>query len=199
MLYNILLMDQNLVKLEDIVKPFKCECNLILEFNDLNRRPHTDKTFNDMKIIHGKLLYVFHRSLANQIVDDSTFCKISKINRCIASMNVILDKLCGCKIRGGGKGKPTIILFYADWCGHCKSFKPTWSAFENIIDKSKINIVKTNDQAMCTKYKVNGYPTIRYYPNIDDIDIYEELGDRSIESLVNFVNDNVGSTVANLP
>ena len=35
---------------------------------------------------------------------------------------------------GGSQNK--VMLFYADWCGHCTSFKPTWNALKNHFDKN---------------------------------------------------------------
>ena len=26
-----------------------------------------------------------------------------------------------------------VILYYADWCGHCTHFKPVWKALKNVF------------------------------------------------------------------
>ena len=34
---------------------------------------------------------------------------------------------------------PTLMLFHADWCGHCQNFMPTFDKFSKAINKSKLN------------------------------------------------------------
>lgn len=66
-----------------------------------------------------------------------------------------------------------IMLFYADWCPHCKTAKPIWedvkAEYENkVINGHKVLFTEVN----CTeetaevaelmdKYKVEGFPTIK--------------------------------------
>jgi thiol-disulfide isomerase/thioredoxin len=62
----------------------------------------------------------------------------------------------------------TLVLFYADWCGHCKKIKPIWKEAEDEIDEDedkkmiKINCgdKKKEHQAIAEKYNIDGYPTI---------------------------------------
>lgn len=61
-----------------------------------------------------------------------------------------------------------LVLFYADWCGHCKKVKPDWlAAAEKLNKKDDVKMIMINcgggsdsDQEIMTKYKVEGYPTI---------------------------------------
>ncbi len=60
---------------------------------------------------------------------------------------------------GGDKGK--IILFYADWCGHCQQFKPVWEKIKRKMGR-KVQFEEVDDENVfeINKYGVQGYPTI---------------------------------------
>ncbi len=81
---------------------------------------------------------------------------------------------------------PTIVLFYGEWCGHCKQFKPIWNEFEKITNKEFINVIKTDSEQLMTKYDIQGVPTIKYFDNKGRIIEYN--GERSVNGLSDFVN-----------
>lgn len=83
---------------------------------------------------------------------------------------------------------PAIALFYADWCGHCKNFKPTWLGLCNMATK-KIKLIQTNDEKLHEKYDINSYPTIRLYVNGKTI---EYKGSRDMDALIDYINAVVG-------
>jgi thiol-disulfide isomerase/thioredoxin len=61
-------------------------------------------------------------------------------------------------------GPITLVLIYADWCGHCKNFKKDiWNDLEAIPNK-KINLASVHfDQVGNTSIKdakINGYPSL---------------------------------------
>ena len=60
---------------------------------------------------------------------------------------------------GGDKGK--IILFYADWCGHCQQFKPVWEKIKRKMG-GKVQFEEVDDENVfeINKYGVQSYPTI---------------------------------------
>ena len=74
-------------------------------------------------------------------------------------------------------------LFWADWCPHCVSFKPT---FEKVADdlggsttkksNKKLRFEKVDCVALAPlakKYGVQGYPTIKIIRGDNDMDEYE--------------------------
>ena len=67
----------------------------------------------------------------------------------------------------------TMMLFYVDWCPHCKTAKPEWNKMKDKYEGKTINGYKVNfTEYNCTKesaeidnlldqYKIEGYPTIK--------------------------------------
>jgi len=60
-----------------------------------------------------------------------------------------------------------LVLFYADWCGHCKKVKPDWDEAAKQMNKDEKKMIKVNcgegtkdDKAVMEKYNIDGYPTI---------------------------------------
>jgi protein disulfide-isomerase A1 len=94
---------------------------------------------------------------------------------------------------------PTLMLFHADWCGHCQSFNPIFDKFSANINKNKLNIIKFNadtDKKYVSAFKVEGFPTlILHDPNSKRFIDYN--GDRSMGDLVKFVNENTNTNIIN--
>ena len=67
----------------------------------------------------------------------------------------------------------TLMLFYVDWCPHCKTAKPEWESLKADYDGKSINGYNidfveyncTNETAevsqLMDKYSIEGYPTIK--------------------------------------
>ena len=57
------------------------------------------------------------------------------------------------------------MQFYAPWCGHCKSLKPTWiDLAKQLSGKVKVGAVDcTEAKQTCQEYGVQGYPTIKWF------------------------------------
>lgn len=88
----------------------------------------------------------------------------------------------------GGGDKIDILLFKAEWCGHCVKFKPIWDTLSKTYEKD-FNF-KTYDadkeQKIFEKYKVSSFPTILVEHN-NNIVPYE--GDRTVDDMVNFFKE----------
>ncbi|KAJ2054054.1 Thioredoxin domain-containing protein 5, partial [Coemansia sp. S155-1] len=58
---------------------------------------------------------------------------------------------------------PWFVKFYAPWCTHCQHLAPIWTQLGE-ASKGKVNIGKINcddASALCAKYNVQGYPTLK--------------------------------------
>jgi len=65
-----------------------------------------------------------------------------------------------------------LVLFYADWCGHCKTIKPVWKkAAEKANKKNKRMVMidvggkSPEQQELIEKYQIDGFPTIVVFQN----------------------------------
>jgi thiol-disulfide isomerase/thioredoxin len=87
----------------------------------------------------------------------------------------------------GGGNKIDIILFKADWCGHCINFKPTWEKlqqkFNNKFHFITYDADKNNKEL--TKYKVESFPTIIIQDGEHKKEYDGERDMKSLESLFN--------------
>lgn len=85
-----------------------------------------------------------------------------------------------------------LVLFYADWCGHCKKLKPTWDETAEEVNKNGNKMLKVNcgkkseeEEEIMKKYNIEGYPTILVFKNGKPTD-YE--GDRTSEAFKEELN-----------
>jgi hypothetical protein len=89
-----------------------------------------------------------------------------------------------------------IILYYAMWCGHSRSFLPEWEKFEayakNNFPNLRVSRVRCEDgnEATCMQKGVEGYPTVILYPMGGSEKMFD--GTRSSDSLIKFIQQNVG-------
>ena len=87
-----------------------------------------------------------------------------------------------------------VVLYYANWCGHCKMIKPTWQSYVQSygLKNKKLNIAEVEDTYMGQlkhRDQIMGFPTIRMYNKAKVID--ELQGERTIENMNQFTNKNI--------
>ena len=93
-------------------------------------------------------------------------------------------------------GKKTLVMFYADWCGHCKKLKPVWDETAKEVNESEdspAKMVKVNcgdpnknesHKEIMKKYEITGYPTIKL---IEGNKVSEYEGERSKKGMLSFL------------
>lgn len=99
----------------------------------------------------------------------------------------------------GNSNNGTLALFHADWCGHCKRLMPEFNRFESSY-QGPINVKKINEgenKELAQQHGIQGYPTIRYYPNgmNDNKNFRDYEGPRTAQGLNSFVS----GVVNNMP
>ncbi|KAI0068755.1 protein disulfide isomerase [Artomyces pyxidatus] len=96
--------------------------------------------------------------------------------------------------------KDVFVEFYASWCGHCKRLKPTWDTLgERYNDvKDRLVIAKMeapeNDLPPSVPFRIGGFPTLKFKP-AGSRDFIDYDGDRSLESLVAFVEEHAKNSL----
>jgi thiol-disulfide isomerase/thioredoxin len=95
----------------------------------------------------------------------------------------------------GFEGGKEVIIWKAEWCGHCKDAKP---AFDDLLAASPITLKDGSkatvrvfdadaDKAEVAKYNVKGYPSIFIMKGGNQI---EYPGPRTKEGVIDFLNSN---------
>ena len=104
------------------------------------------------------------------------------------ALQKVYNELMQKKNMTGGGNDIQIMLFKADWCGHCKNFKPTWEKISEMY-KSKYNFIiydADNQTDKFKEYKVDAFPTV-LVNNSNNIITYD--GDRSYDDFNNFLQN----------
>jgi protein disulfide-isomerase A6 len=81
--------------------------------------------------------------------------------------------------------QPTFTMFYAPWCGHCKTAHPEFVKLKETY-KGNVKMMDVNgdeDKEAMKKHGIQGFPTMRYYPNgMSDMKNFKEYSGNRTES-----------------
>jgi len=96
--------------------------------------------------------------------------------------------------------KPSFVMFFAPWCGHCKKLAPTWQELAekyNKAEEQEVVIAKvdcTVETALCSAQDVTGYPTLKFFKSLETSE--KHRGGRDLDSLVAFIDEQMGRAPA---
>lgn len=93
-------------------------------------------------------------------------------------------------------GECVVVLFYAEWCGHCKTFKPHYDKATQELngkkdkngDTLRLEMVDCDEHKdLAAKYDVSGYPTVKI---LKENSVREYNGERTYEGLRKYLVSN---------
>ena len=71
-----------------------------------------------------------------------------------------------------------MVLYYAEWCGHCQTMKPEWNKVVNKMkNNNNLNIAEIESNHidnLINKPTIEGFPTIKMYNNGKEIANFED-------------------------
>lgn len=121
---------------------------------------------------------------------------LSSLTALVAAKSAVLDLTPSNFDKVVFDGKPTLVEFFAPWCGHCKNLAPVYEELATSLEfaKDKVQIAKVDADAekdLGRKYGVQGFPTLKFFDGKSKDPVDYQSG-RDLESLQSFISDKTG-------
>lgn len=89
------------------------------------------------------------------------------------------------------------IMFYTNWCRHCKHVTPVWDQLINTFHDSSVNFIKFNcetDEEFCIENQIYSFPTFIFYKLGDTPKVFlkENHKNVTVPELASFVSNQTG-------
>lgn len=87
-------------------------------------------------------------------------------------------------------GSPTMVWIYAEWCGHCHRFLPTWNNLVSEFPDVKFMMVNGDNREQYPEDypRIRGYPTL-WLMGVGELEPEEYVGDRDLPTLRKILSD----------
>lgn len=91
------------------------------------------------------------------------------------------------------KSKSALVMFFTNWCGHCKALKPVYSKAADLAHQQGISGALTAVDCgasydICKKLNIEGYPTLKHFVNGKFSKDYTK--ERTADALIQFLKSN---------
>eukprot|EP01052_Picozoa_sp_SAG31_P020200 SAG31_NODE_1509_length_8062_cov_6.974884_3_plen_328_part_00 len=93
------------------------------------------------------------------------------------------------------ENSPMLLMFYAPWCGHCKSLKPEWVKTSEQLDEAKLAAIDcTGNPETCQKFGANSYPTLHWFKDAEDVKGKAYDGGRTAKGIKKWIKTAIDPT-----
>ncbi|KAG9394972.1 Thioredoxin [Carpediemonas membranifera] len=84
--------------------------------------------------------------------------------------------------------RPSLVFFGASWCGHCKNFKPKYTAaaekLTGLVDLYYVEC--TTNMNLCGRMGLQGYPTVKVFPAHSSSPQTDYQGQREVGAVIDY-------------